>query len=281
MKTFIATLIATAAGASIAIAPAVAQAKDAYQRATDKASADYRVAKDRCDKKGGDAEEVCVAEAKLMRAKAEAAAVTKYRKDASELHAARDKVIQAEYELAEEKCETMTGDAEDKCTADAKAVRTAALAELKGTRDGATVVGASGSGGLVTSSDTRDPVKSAAVDRCEKMTGDARTACLVENRDAATAAARTENAAERAGDKTRNVAQRAATAVADSTITTKVKAGLVADPDLSAMAINVDTDKGVVMLSGFVGSKAEAEKAERLAKDVEGVTKVKNALKVK
>ncbi len=69
--------------------------------------------------------------------------------------------------------------------------------------------------------------------------------------------------------------------VADSIITTKVKADLFKEPELSAMAIHVETEKGVVMLSGFVDSKADADKAVRLAKSVEGVTQVKSAIKVK
>ncbi|UUZ57303.1 BON domain-containing protein [Massilia sp. H-1] len=35
------------------------------------------------------------------------------------------------------------------------------------------------------------------------------------------------------------------------------------------------------MLSGFVDSKADAEKAVRLAKSVDGVTRVESAIKVK
>jgi osmotically-inducible protein OsmY len=47
------------------------------------------------------------------------------------------------------------------------------------------------------------------------------------------------------------------------------------------MGIHVETEKGTVMLSGFVDSKAEADKAVKVAKDVEGVTTVKSAIKVK
>ncbi len=88
------------------------------------------------------------------------------------------------------------------------------------------------------------------------------------------AAARTERTADVAAAKTGKV-------VADSIITTKVKADLFKEPELSAMAIHVETEKGVVMLSGFVDSKADADKAVRLAKSVEGVTQVKSAIKVK
>lgn len=285
MKTLIATLIATAAGASIAAAPATAQNRDAYRTAMDKIAADYRAAKAKCDNMTkGDAEEICEEEAKLMRARAEADAVSKYDNTGDNLRNARMKVIEAEYEVADEKCETLRGDAEDKCEDEAKAKRTAALDAMRGDRS--TAMGASGSAGMVASTDTRDAVKSAAVEKCEKMSGEARTACLVENRGTAAAAPttlgeRTREAIANVKEKASNAMDRTARSATDTTITSKVKASLVADADLKATDINVDTEKGVVMLSGFVESKGEAEKAERVAKGVEGVTKVKNSLKVK
>jgi len=92
---------------------------------------------------------------------------------------------------------------------------------------------------------------------------------------------KTDRAGERMADKTSNAAARTGKVVADTVITTKVKADLFKEPELSAMAIHVETEKGVVMLSGFVDSKSDAEKAVRLAKSVEGVTQVKSAIKVK
>ena len=92
---------------------------------------------------------------------------------------------------------------------------------------------------------------------------------------------KTDNAADRTADKTGNLAGRAGANVADAVITTKIKADLFKEPELSAMAIKVETEKGIVMLSGFVDKKADAEKAVRLAKSVEGVTQVKSAIKVK
>ncbi len=92
---------------------------------------------------------------------------------------------------------------------------------------------------------------------------------------------KTENAAERAADKTGDLAARTGANVSDAVITTKIKADLFKEPELSALAIKVETEKGVVMLSGFVDKKADADKAVRLAKSVEGVTQVKSAIKVK
>ena len=67
----------------------------------------------------------------------------------------------------------------------------------------------------------------------------------------------------------------------DSLITGKVKAALVADPELKATEINVETYKGTVQLSGFVGSADDIPKAVQLARGIEGVKSVKNDIAVK
>lgn len=69
--------------------------------------------------------------------------------------------------------------------------------------------------------------------------------------------------------------------VDDSVITTKVKAVFVNDPALKARDINVETYKGVVQLSGFVGSSDEADRAVRVTKGIKGVTSVKNDMRLK
>ncbi len=70
-------------------------------------------------------------------------------------------------------------------------------------------------------------------------------------------------------------------AVADSVITTKIKAEFAKDKDVSALNIKVDTDdKGVVTLNGKAKSKAEANKAVKIARDTKGVSSVKNEIKV-
>ncbi|MDP1690819.1 MAG: BON domain-containing protein [Burkholderiaceae bacterium] len=62
----------------------------------------------------------------------------------------------------------------------------------------------------------------------------------------------------------------------DTVLTTKVKAVLLNDPTVSGLAVNVETFKGVVQLSGFVKSAAEREKAAQLAGTVSGVKQVRN-----
>ncbi len=71
------------------------------------------------------------------------------------------------------------------------------------------------------------------------------------------------------------------TKVSDSVITTKVKAIFAADDMVEATDIEVDTDSnGMVELSGTADTKAEADKAVALTKSVEGVTSVKDSIKI-
>jgi len=69
--------------------------------------------------------------------------------------------------------------------------------------------------------------------------------------------------------------------VDDSVITTKVKSMLVADEFLKSFEIGVETRKGVVQLSGWVGSQDAVNKAGKIAGSVGGVKSVKNNLSVK
>ena len=69
--------------------------------------------------------------------------------------------------------------------------------------------------------------------------------------------------------------------VDDSVITTKVKSLLAADDFLKSFKISVETFKGTVQLSGFVGSQQAVDKAGEITRSVKGVTSVKNDLVVK
>jgi len=66
----------------------------------------------------------------------------------------------------------------------------------------------------------------------------------------------------------------------DTTITTRVKTAMLNDPAVGGLRIDVDTYKGVVTLSGRVKSQTEHDQAMALARKVDGVTDVKDALQV-
>jgi osmotically-inducible protein OsmY len=67
----------------------------------------------------------------------------------------------------------------------------------------------------------------------------------------------------------------------DTWITTKVKAQIFNEPTLNVTDINVETRKNVVQLSGFVDSTATMNKAVEIARSVEGVSSVKNDMRLK
>ena len=69
--------------------------------------------------------------------------------------------------------------------------------------------------------------------------------------------------------------------VDDTVITTKVKAAIFNEPTLKSAEINVETFKGVVQLSGFVSSQTNIYKAAEVARNINGVTNVKNDMRLK
>lgn len=69
--------------------------------------------------------------------------------------------------------------------------------------------------------------------------------------------------------------------VDDATISTKVKAAFVGDKTVKLSNIEVETYRGIVQLAGFADSEAEAARAVELAKQVKGVTEVKNDIRLK
>src|SRR6188768_3935186 len=67
----------------------------------------------------------------------------------------------------------------------------------------------------------------------------------------------------------------------DTAITGKVKTAIFEQPTLKSAEINVETFKGVVHLSGFVSSQDNVNTAMATARSVNGVTSVKNDMRVK
>lgn len=66
--------------------------------------------------------------------------------------------------------------------------------------------------------------------------------------------------------------------VDDSTVNASVKAKLVETKGVPSMQVNVETYKGVVLLSGFVETQAQKDAAGAAARSVSGVKTVHNAL---
>jgi len=102
------------------------------------------------------------------------------------------------------------------------------------------------------------------------------TASSTIERAADSAEQKLERAAEAAGKKL----ETAGKALDDATVTAKVKSALIAEPNLKAMSIDVDTTAGVVTLKGTTVNFEQKQKAEQLASTIEGVRSVRNELVV-
>ena len=88
-------------------------------------------------------------------------------------------------------------------------------------------------------------------------------------------------AASNAMSATASALDKAGDAAGDAMITGKVKTALIADPDVKALRIDVDTKNGVVALSGTADSAAHSDKATSVARSIDGVKSVDNRLTVK
>lgn len=81
--------------------------------------------------------------------------------------------------------------------------------------------------------------------------------------------------------KTTAVGAALSNATADARITAAIKAKLVTDPHLSALAISISTTDGCVTMSGNANSVEDIRKAMVLAYDTPGVTQVISTLQVR
>jgi hyperosmotically inducible protein len=85
---------------------------------------------------------------------------------------------------------------------------------------------------------------------------------------------------DQAADRVKDQASQAGQAVDDMAITGAVKAGILAEPALKVLKIDVVTQDGKVTLSGTADSPESARKAEQIASNVQGVKAVNNRLAV-
>ena len=67
----------------------------------------------------------------------------------------------------------------------------------------------------------------------------------------------------------------------DSVIASGIEAVMINDPVLKTTRIDVESFRGVVLLSGFVDSSRTAGRAVKLARSVPGVNSIKNSIVVK
>ena len=131
MSRLLTTLLASAGIALASVAGAQTMTKQAYEAEVDKIDASYKAEKERCDALSGNKKDICEAEAKAKRDIAKSNAEAGYKNTDNARRDAVNKKAEAEYDVAKEKCDDLSGNAKDVCVIDAKAARERAKAAAK------------------------------------------------------------------------------------------------------------------------------------------------------
>ena len=97
---------------------------------------------------------------------------------------------------------------------------------------------------------------------------------------AKTGAEKTVDATKKAAGATRSAVSKTGENITDAWITSRIKTKFMGEEVLRASSINVDTNNHVVTLKGAVPTAAARDKALALAKEVEGVDRVLDTLKI-
>jgi len=130
-------MISLLAAAGIAFAGAANAAdsktmsRDAYKADKDKIEAQYKADKDRCSSLSGNAKDVCQAEAKGKEKVSKAELEADYKNTDRARIDARMAKADADYDVAKEKCDDLSGNQKDVCVKEAKAAHTKAKADAK------------------------------------------------------------------------------------------------------------------------------------------------------
>ena len=171
-KLFASVLIGVATLSLATVATAKSSVTRASYNATvDKASANYKMARDKCDALAGNEKDVCVQEAKAVekRAKADAKAQYKHTRKAhtDALIAAAD----ADYAVAKAKCGAKSGNDMNVCIEEAKAVQTKAVTEAKANKKVSDAR-------VEAREDTREADYKVAAQKCDALSGADKDSCI-------------------------------------------------------------------------------------------------------
>jgi hypothetical protein len=147
--------------------------KQEYSAQKARVEADYKAARQACDSSSGNAKDSCVEEAKghqkvaMAELDYQAEPSTKHREQLAEARA------DATYNVAKEKCDDLSGNPKDVCVKEAKAARAKAVADAKANKE-VTEVRADAA------STKREADYKVAVEKCDSLAGDAKSACVAE-----------------------------------------------------------------------------------------------------
>jgi hypothetical protein len=145
--------------------------KAAYDQAKASAKAAYDADKKACDSLKDNAKDICVAEAKAKRTRADENAEAAYKNTPKAREHAIHEIAEADYNVAKERCDDKAGNDKDVCVKEAKAAMTKAQADAKATQKGTEAR-------MDANKDKRDADYKVAVEKCDAMSGDAKDSCV-------------------------------------------------------------------------------------------------------
>lgn len=187
-------LIALFASAGLALAGAaaaqmyapktasVSMSKEDYALAKKTADAQYKIDSEACSSLGGNAKDICVAEAKGKDAVAKADAEAAYENTPKAREHARVAHAQASYDVSVEKCDGLAGNLKDVCVAEAKAALVKARADAKVDRVAADTrqdaAAKQAEAGKEATADKREAEYKVAIEKCDALAGPTKDACV-------------------------------------------------------------------------------------------------------
>ena len=164
------------------MAPVAPITKDAYDTAVKNADAQYRIDKDACASRGGNARDICLAEANGKEKAAKADAEAAYKNTPTAREAARVTRAEATYGVAKEKCDDFAGNTKDVCVKEADAALVKAKADAKvdrvaaDTRQDAATKQAEAA--KEANADKRAADYKVAIEKCDALAGPAKDSCV-------------------------------------------------------------------------------------------------------
>ena len=172
MKTMLlSALLGAAILAGAAVAAPTVEAKAAFAQAKDRADADYKAARTRCNAIAGNPRHVCMAEANAARVRTQEEASALYQNTLKAYTRSRLKIADANYDVDKAKCGALAGNDKDVCIKQAKSTLIAAQADAKADKKA-----------IEARADARDDKRTAeykvAREKCDAFAGAAKDSCI-------------------------------------------------------------------------------------------------------
>ena len=167
-------LLSLFACAGIVIAGAASAApiaKDAYNAENKRIEDQYKADRDACKSMTGNQKDVCIETAKGKEKIAKADNEAAYKDTEKTRYDAKVARAEADYAVAKEKCDDLSGNQKDVCVKEAKAAETKAKADAKATHVAADTR-------KDAAEDKRTADYKVAVEKCDSLSADAKSQCV-------------------------------------------------------------------------------------------------------